>query len=88
MKYDLTLNVPLVERLQTGASGHWYRIDYDLTRRFGLGNRYSRARGRVNPFSVRDESCESGFSADAGRSLCGRPVQGTSIIIPSHRRGL
>jgi hypothetical protein len=53
LKYDLTLNLPVLERLQAGGSGHWFRIDYDNARPIGLENPYSPAPGRVNPLSVR-----------------------------------
>jgi hypothetical protein len=52
LKYDLTLNVPLLQRLQVGGSGHWLRVDYDQRRPIGIENPYSPAPGRVNAFSV------------------------------------
>ena len=52
VKYDLTLNVPVLRRLQIGGSGHWLRVDYNEVYPIGVQNPYSPAPGRVNAFST------------------------------------
>jgi hypothetical protein len=55
LKYDLTLDVPVLQRLQIGASEHWFRIDYDEQSPIGIRNPYSPAPGRVNALLLREE---------------------------------
>lgn len=55
LKYDLTLNVPVLQRLQLGGSEHGLLVDYNEIYPIGVQNPYSPAPGRVDAFSVIEE---------------------------------
>lgn len=54
-KYDVTLNVPVLERLQAGASARWYLLHYRTAAPFGQENAFSQRPGRVNPVNLRED---------------------------------
>lgn len=54
VKYDLTLNVPLLDRVQLGGSSRLFLINYKLLSPLGLQNPFSQDPGRVNVAQIRE----------------------------------
>lgn len=73
-KYDATLEVPGLQRLQVGAASRWLLPNYKMQAPFGTENPFSQDDERVDPIDVtakatlRQQSAYSQFS----RSIAGR----------------
>ena len=59
LKYDLTLNLPGIERVQAGGSARWMRTNYDYAQPLGVENPFSPLPGRVDRMFLRDRSTTS-----------------------------
>jgi outer membrane cobalamin receptor len=73
-KYDLTLDVPGIRRLQAGAAMRWLRPNYRMEAPFGSENPFSPDVARVNPIDVSQRATAKQRSAYAqfSRALAGR----------------
>jgi hypothetical protein len=69
VKYDLTLNLPYVDKLQVGGSGKVFRIDYAAESPFGNDTPFSPVPG-TNPFflDTRDWAYQSGAYLQVSRA--------------------
>lgn len=55
-KYDLSLAIPVLQKLQLGGNARWMRTDYLFDKPLGLENPFSPDLGRVDPLHMRDAS--------------------------------
>jgi hypothetical protein len=53
LKYDLTLAVPIIDRIQVGGGFKWLNLDYDTTQPLGVNSPYTTTPG-VNAFALQD----------------------------------
>jgi hypothetical protein len=73
VKYDLTLNLPYVDKVQVGGSVKVFRIDYAAESPFGNDTPFSPVPG-TNPFflDTRDWAYQSGAYLQASRAVTSR----------------
>ncbi len=74
LKYDVTLNLPWLEKLQAGANARWLHTNFDYAQPIGVENPFSPLPGRVDRMSLSDRSWTgqpSGY-LQITRSLGGR----------------
>lgn len=72
LKYDLTVEVPRLGRLQTGASAKLFHLDYDTASPFGSGSPFA-GQPATSPFAL-----EKSFTT----AITGGYVQATSRLTP------
>ncbi|MCU0226516.1 MAG: TonB-dependent receptor [Bryobacterales bacterium] len=63
IKYDLTWNLPLLQRVQLGGSSRLFLIDYQRQSPLGIENPFSPEPGRVNALRIRESFTTSQHAA-------------------------
>jgi hypothetical protein len=73
IKYDLTLNVPHLDKIQAGGSVKIFRIDYEAASPYGNDTPYSPVRG-VDPFLLNTgcRAFQAGAYLQATKEMAGR----------------
>lgn len=73
LKYDLTLTVPAIDKIQVGGSIKWFNLDYDTSAPRGADSPFSPEPG-VNAFALQDtfRTALSGGYAQATTSVTSR----------------
>lgn len=75
VKYDLTLEIAGLRRLQVGAAGRWLLPDFRMQAPFGTENPFSQDVARVNPIDVntkttlRQQSAYAQFNRSVGKRV-------------------